>query len=308
MLKRELDSFLRDLKERKRRSKNTVQAYRDDLGPWLVFLERQIAALPKSDPNDPLFLRLYLRERSESGVSNRTLARFLSALSSFQDYLRQIPRKKKYLFVIPRIKFSTRLPSFVPQSESARLFDHGSGRGDKKSYRYFRDYMMVALLYVSGIRREELVGLNLGDIDEGRGLMSVIGKGNKQRQVPIGESTMPDLAEYLRRREQFLTDKSNGQTALFLNQRGDRLSVRSVDRLVKLFGKSVGVALTPHKLRHSFATHLLENGANLLLIKELLGHVSLSTTQKYTHVTAETLKSVYMRTHPRAEEKSQGAK
>lgn len=308
MQKRELDSFLRDLKDRKRRSKNTVQSYRDDLGPWLVFLEGQIAALPKSDPNDPLFLRLYLRERSESGVSNRTLARFLSALSSFQEYLRQKPGTKKYLFVIPRIKFSTRLPSFVPQAESARLFDHGSSRGDKKSYRYFRDYMMVALLYVSGIRRVELVGLNLGDIDEGRGLMSVLGKGNKQRLVPLGESTMPDLAEYLRRREQFLADRAKNQSALFLNQKGDRLSVRSVDRLVKTFGKAVGVALTPHKLRHSFATHLLENGADLLLIKELLGHVSLSTTQKYTHVTAETLKSVYMRAHPRAEGKSQGAK
>ena len=308
MLERELVSFLRDLEERKRRSKHTVQAYRDDLTPWLVFLGRQIEALPESAPNDSLFLRLYLRERSESGVSNRTLARFLSALSSFQEFLTQEPKAKKYLFVLPRIKFSTRLPSFVPQSESARLFEHGSSRGDKKSYRYFRDYMMVVLLYVSGIRREELVGLNLGDIDQERGLMSVIGKGNKQRQVPLGESTMPDLKEYLRRRVEFLAEKVNGQTALFLNNKGDRLSVRSVDRLVKSFGRSVGVALTPHVLRHSFATHLLENGANLLLIKELLGHVSLSTTQKYTHVTAETLKSVYMRAHPRAEGKSQGAK
>lgn len=309
MLKRALESFLSDLVYQKGRSPSTAKAYRDDLAPWLAFLEKQHTRDPQAAPNDPLFLRMYLREGSKKKLSNRSLARFLSALSSFQKYLKENRKARQYLFVIPRIKYSSRLPSFVTQADSARLFDHQNSRDDKKTYQYFRDFMIVSLLYVSGIRREELARLDLRDIENNQNMLSVLGKGKKQRMVPLGESTKPEFEEYLSRRTEFIDGKTVGKAikneALFLNNRGERLSLRSIDRLVKAFGKSGGISLTPHKLRHSFATHLLENGADLLLIKELLGHASLSTTQKYTHVTAERLKSVYAKSHPRAGEKSE---
>jgi len=150
------------------------------------------------------------------------------------------------------------------------------------------------------VRREELAAVKLADIDMRQGMIRVIGKGNKERVVPVGEATMVDLKAYLARRQEFVESRGVSVTALFLNKQGGRLSGRSVDRLVKKFGQGEGLNFTPHALRHSFATHLLENGADLVLIKEILGHASLSTTQKYTHVTAETLKRVYQTAHPRS--------
>ena len=300
MLKKALSGFLKDLSENKGRSAQTVDAYRRDLTPWLEFLEKQYAALPGNALNDPLYLRVYLRERGEAGISNRSLARFLSALSSFQRFLSQRHDSEPYLFKIPRIKFGSKLPGFIPQADAARLFEHGNARSDKQSFFYWRDYLMIALLYVTGIRREELAAIKLGDIDMRQGLIRVIGKGNKERVVPVGETTMADLRAYLSRRKEFVESRHIPVMSLFLNRQGGSLSVRSVDRLVKKFGRGEGLDFTPHTLRHSFATHLMENGADLMLIKEILGHASLSTTQKYTHVTAETLKRVYQNAHPRS--------
>jgi site-specific recombinase XerD len=300
MLKKALTGFLDDLSEHKARSVRTVDAYRRDLSPWIEFLDKQHTALPENPPNDPIYLRVFLRQRSETGVSNRSLARFLSALSSFQRFLSQRRDSKSYLFKIPRIKFGSKLPEFIPQADAARLFEHGNARSDKQSYFYWRDYLMIALLYGTGVRREELAAVKLADIDMRQGLIRVIGKGNKERVVPVGEVTMADLKAYLRRRQEFVESRGVSVTSLFLNRQGGRLSVRSVDRLVKKFGRGEGLDFTPHALRHSFATHLLENGADLMLIKEILGHASLSTTQKYTHVTAETLKRVYQTAHPRS--------
>ena len=300
MLEKALQLFLKDLKETKGRADRTVEAYRRDLTPWVVYLNEQYAAIPGTPKNDPLLLRIYLRNRGEAGVSNRSLARFLSAVSSFQRFLSTKKDGKPYLFKIPRIKFGSRLPEFIPQAEAARLFEHGNARIDKSSYGYWRDYMMIALLYVTGVRREELANIKLADIDTRQGLIRVIGKGNKERIVPIGEVTLGDLRNYLKKREEFVTTKNGKSTALFLNRDGDQITTRSVNRRVKLFGKGEGMDFTPHTLRHSFATHLMENGADLMLIKEILGHASLSTTQKYTHVTAETMKKVYQSAHPRS--------
>lgn len=295
-----MTEFLKDLAETKARSARTVDAYRCDLTPWVDYLERQYAALTSQAKNDPLLLRVYLHERGKAGASNRSLARFLSALSSFQRFLAGLPDSKAFIFKIPRLKFGSRLPQFLPQADAARLFEHGNAREDKQSYFYWRDFLMIALLYVTGVRREELTGIKLADIDMRQGLIRVLGKGNKERVVPIGETTSADLKQYLTKREQFLGEKDVLPGALFLNRLGGALSVRSVDRLVKKFGRGEGLDFTPHTLRHSFATHLMENGADLMLIKEILGHASLSTTQKYTHVTAETLKKVYKTAHPRS--------
>lgn len=295
-----LTAFLKDLAEFKGRATKTIEAYRRDLEPWVTFLEKQHLALPSTAKNDPLLLRIYLRERGEAGVSNRSLARFLSALSSFQKFLSLKRDTKEYLFKIPRIKFGSRLPDFIPQADAARLFEHGNAREDKNSYLYWRDYLMIALLYVTGMRREELAKIKLSDIDLRQGLIRVIGKGNKERVVPIGDATLSDLTDYLKKRDQFMAEINHDSSALFLSRVGNPLSVRSINRRVKLFGRGEGIDFTPHTLRHSFATHLMENGADLMLIKEILGHASLSTTQKYTHVTAETMKKVYQNAHPRS--------
>lgn len=308
MLKQALLAFLKDLAESKGRAAKTVDAYRRDLEPWVTSLEAQHAAMPSGAKNDPLYLRMYLRERADKGISNRSQARFLSALSSFQRFMRtwepvlRLSEKKRseLIFKLPRIKFGSRLPDFIPQSEAARLFEHDTARDDQATYFYWRDFLMIALLYVTGVRREELAGIELPDMDLRQGMIRVIGKGNKERLVPLGDNTLADLRVYLEKRNAFLDTKESRSAALFLNRQGRGLTVRSVDRLVKQFGRRAGLDFTPHTLRHSFATHLLENGADLLLIKEILGHASLSTTQKYTHVTAESMKRVYQSAHPRS--------
>jgi integrase/recombinase XerC len=300
MLTKALESFLKDSADNKGRAPRTIEAYRRDLSPWVSFLEKQYQAQPSAAPNDPLFMRIYLRERSEAGVSNRSLARFLSALSSFQRFMTPHKKYQPYRFKIPKMKYREDIPRFISQKDAVKLFDQEGSREDKQSYFYRRDFIMVSLLYVTGIRREELAAISLSDIDQKRGLITVLGKGSKIRQVPVGDKTLEDLRPYLDVRAEFVSLKESSANALFLNRSGERLSVRSIDRLVGKFARSEGIEFTPHTLRHSFATHLLENGADLMLIKEILGHSSLSTTQKYTHVTAETMKKAYRTAHPRS--------
>ncbi len=213
----------------------------------------------------------------------------------------------------------------------------------------WRDYLMVSLFYLSGIRRAEMAGIKLADIDFRKQIIMVLGKGNKVRMVPYGDSIVSDMKHYLEARENFIgpgagegacrphnpegfRQKSKGLGAdvdicrphnfigpgagegasrphtavtnhkgyLFLNYRGEPLTVRSIDRIVKKYCAPLGRRVTPHMLRHSFATHMLENGADILAIKELLGHSSLTTTQKYTHISTDRLKAVYEKAHPRA--------
>ncbi len=300
MLGESLEKYLKMLYQEKRCAPRTIEAYKRDLLPWVEFLESKYRELPGTAKNDPLFLRLYLRRRSEAGVTNRSLARFLSALSGFQRFLAARSGNKQYIFKLPTMKYRSGIPNFVPQREIRRLFDHSSVRGDKRRYFYWRDYIMIALLYATGIRREELANIKLSDIDLTGGTVTVLGKGNKVRVVPIGDATVSEIDQFLKIRQDFCDEKAARSPFLFLNKQAEPLTVRSVDRLVKKFAASVGLDVTPHTLRHSFATHLLENGADLLLIKEILGHSSLSTTQKYTHITAESMKKAYKIAHPRS--------
>ncbi len=300
MLRKALAAYEKYLAENRRRGARTIEAYHRDLAPFVAFLEKQFAEHPTMTPNDPLILRMYLHQRVQEKVGNRSLARFLSALSGFQKYLANDKAAQKYLFELPKIKFSKRLPSFLSQKDAMMLLDDAKMQPRQDRYAFWRDYLMVALLYVTGIRREELAGIKLSDIDLGRGLITVIGKGNKERVVPVGEQTASDISEYLKVRKDHVETTGAKANVLLLNRRGGALTVRSVDRLVKKFGKAQGLNFTPHTLRHTFATHLLENGADLLLIKEILGHASLSTTQKYTHVTIESMKKAYQTAHPRS--------
>ena len=300
MLNKMLEKYLKYLQDKRQCSLNTIDAYQRDLQAWVSFLEQQYGNLPQASKNDPLFLRVYLHERSKNKISNRSLARFLSALSGFQKFLSAQSGYKKYIFKLPRMKYSANIPEFIPISEIDKLFDSSNLKSDKKKIFFWRDYLMVALLYATGVRREELANIKLSDIDFNSQTITVTGKGNKVRLVPIGETTHDDLMQYLTVREEFLHTKETKSVFLFLNRDGQNISVRSVDRIVKAYAKFQGMDFTPHTLRHSFATHLLENGADLLLIKEILGHSSLSTTQKYTHITAEAMKKVYKQAHPRS--------
>ena len=160
---------------------------------------------------------------------------------------------------------------------------------------WWRDYLMVGLLYVSGLRRSELSRLRYHSL-----ICQACDRYGKVSGVPIGRAAIEEVSQYLALRLDLLALSNRSEDRVFLNLRGGPLSVRSVDRLVKGFARRKGMSFTPHTLRHSFATHMLENGADLVLIKEILGHSSLSTTQKYTHVTAETMKAAYRKAHPRS--------
>lgn len=300
MLRKGLENFLTTISAEKNYSAKTVEAYQRDLDRWVSFLDEKYRELPGTVRNDPLLLRVFLRQRSDENVSNRSLARFLASLSSFQKYLSPHRRYKEYIFKLPKMKYAAALPDFLSQAEASRLLNPAVPQAGNKGYFYLRDYLIIALLYATGMRREELANIKLGDIDLNTGMMTVIGKGNKIRQVPMGETTLDDLKRYLPLRRQLVQTKGTTTRNLVLNRDGLPLSVRSIDRLVKKFGRAGGLDFTPHTLRHSFATHLLENGADLMLIKEILGHASLSTTQKYTHVTAEAMKKVYKTAHPRS--------
>ncbi len=302
MLSKLLNHYLNEMVEQGTFSKRTADSYRRDLEPWVQFLHAQHVAMPHAKKNDPLFLRLYLQKRIEKSISNRSLARFLSALSGFQKYMTAKGKHSESVFLLPKMKYRASLPGFVTQKDAMSLLDEQPAVEIKRTekYRIARDYLMVSLLYATGIRREELGRLRLSHIDLKKGMITVHGKGNKVRVVPLGEQATADFRRYLELRWQYVEQKQIETDALLLNRSGRGLSVRSIDRSVKKFASSRGINLTPHGLRHSFATHLLENGADLMLIKEILGHSSLSTTQKYTHVTAETLKKVYQKAHPRA--------
>ena len=300
MLSSLLEQYFKYLQLEKKYSRHTLDAYKRDLEPFVNFLETEYAKQPTAKKNDPLFLRIYLHQRTEKKVSNRSLSRFLSALSGFQKYLSNNAKGKEYRFKIPQMKFDSKIPEFIPAGEIDKLFEHSQPVKESEKFKYWRDFVIVSLLYATGIRREELANIKLSDIDERVKTITVTGKGNKVRVVPVGETAYEDIKEYLNYRESFQKNKSSNSNYLFLNKFGQPLSVRSIDRLVKKFASLAGMDFTPHTLRHSFATHLLENGADLLLIKEILGHSSLTTTQKYTHITAETMKKAYKQAHPRS--------
>jgi len=196
--------------------------------------------------------------------------------------------------VIPTPRLEKRLPSFLDEQQVVRLLEAPMG----EKWLGLRDRALLETLYSTGIRVSELVGLNFSDLDEISGTIMVRGKGKKERLCPIGETAMRTIRSYVAKRPK----KSRVPYALFISQKGTRLTVRQVDRLFIRYLAQVGLpaAISPHSLRHSFATHLLEHGADLRSVQELLGHSSLSTTQIYTHITPQRLKKIYEQSHPRA--------
>ncbi|OGQ48578.1 MAG: tyrosine recombinase XerC [Deltaproteobacteria bacterium RIFCSPLOWO2_02_FULL_47_10] len=281
---------------------HTTKNYMADLRQFSEYLRKhypQIAsngkgALAKIDHN---VVRNYLS--TLFGKNNpASIARKLASLRSFLKYwIRQGAISTNPAKDVATPKVPKRLPKFLTVDEVAALLKEPSDN-DLLS---MRDKAMMEVMYSSGLRVSELVGLNIKDVSLGEGVVKVAGKGKKERVVPIGSKAQTALANYLVRREESL-EKGSSETAIFLNRQGTRITPRSVERMVQKYLKATGIQkeVTPHVLRHSFATHMLNSGADLRGIQELLGHSSLSTTQKYTHVSVDKLMDVYEKSHPKA--------
>lgn len=294
-MQRHIDKFINYLKVEKNASGHTLANYSIDLRSFGQFLgDREIASV------DNLFLRRFLAEMRGKNYSKRTIARKLAALRSFFKFLYReghIPTNP--ITAVSTPKLDKKLPKFLDVEKMARLIQ--SPAEDTPSG--LRDRAILETLYSTGIRVSELVGLDLDDIDFISGVVKVFGKGSKERMVPIGDQAMRAIRRYVDKRSRPAAKRrAEGEKAVFLNRQGRRLTDRSVRRIVDKYIRACSIEekISPHSLRHSFATHLLDRGADLRSVQELLGHMNLSTTQIYTHVTMERLKAVYDKAHPRA--------
>jgi integrase/recombinase XerC len=284
-------------------SANTVKAYSTDVANFLDFVGRkQLESLTDIDIE---VLREWLWQASQQGLTKATIARKSASVRAFTAWLQQ----NSLIETDPGLRLKSpkagrTLPKVVSRETLGEIFEQLDARISPENPGGILDLLMVELLYASGIRVSELVGLDCGDIDFKRGLLRVTGKGNKQRMVPFGAPARDALERWLREGRPLFADLSRpvkDADALLLTSRGKRVGVRQVYALVAslLEGTPTGVA-GPHALRHTAATHLLDGGADLRAVQELLGHASLGTTQIYTHVSVERLREGYQNAHPRA--------
>ena len=304
-MRKHLKAFLEFLRLNRNASRHTVLAYRGDLSQFVSFLESR-AADRRVGPDDVTYqsVRKFLAELYRDGVEASTAARKLAAIRSFARYLRRegiLEHDPGSLIASPRL--ARKIPAHLDIEEIGVLLD----APDVSTPLGRRDRAILELFYASGLRLSELVGTNLEDVNLSSRLVRVRGKGGKERIVPFNRTAAGSMRTYLPDRERLLRSTGadgdrTAELALFVNYRGGRLSTRSVGRLVRRYvlQSSTRLGISPHALRHSFATHLLERGADLRAIQELLGHSRVSTTQRYTHVNAAQLTALYRKTHPRA--------
>lgn len=307
-----IDDFLMYLKTGKNSSELTLVNYASDLGQLAEFLSELINQPVESIQPDQithLSIRQYLGHLQFLGRSRATIARKMAAIRSFFKYLiRQGLISKSPVELVGTPKREKKLPGFLNATDAAKLVESPS----ENSLLGIRDRAILEVLYGAGLRVSELVGLNLGDVDLVNGYLRIMGKGNKERIVPLGSCASLALEEYAQTSRKVFIQRSRGkqasvannsewETAVFLNRQGGRLSSRGVREIVKKYARQSGLSseVHPHMLRHSFATHLLDGGADLRSVQELLGHARLSTTQVYTHITREQLRRVYKNSHPR---------
>jgi len=292
-----IEQFLESLEFERDASPHTVRAYRQDLAQFTKILEVQ------NDTDLKLVngmrVRTFLARLKESGCSKRTTGRKLASVRALYKYLcRRKHVKSNPASIVRAPKLDRKLPSFLDVQEVARLLEQPRAEG----FAGLRDRAILETLYSTGMRVSEVTGMDVHDIDRRGGVARVLGKGRKERLAPLGKYAMQAIADYLAVREAHFRGKDFQAGAMFLNKRGGRMTARSVERLMEKYALTAGLAhkTSPHTLRHSFATHMLNAGADLRSVQELLGHASLSTTQIYTHVTHERLKKVYDKAHPRA--------
>jgi len=294
-----LNEFLEHMAIEKNSSKLTISSYKSDLEQFLFFCQKtdmQIMSIKKKD------MRLFLGHLLENNYKKVTIARKLSAVRAFLKYLQRegyVSRSNWNSIATPKIPRN--LPKFLYYDQVLHLFSGVS----KKTLLGLRDQAILEMLYGCGIRVGELIKTSLDTLDMDQELILIQGKGARERILPLGDATTRALNKYLRHSRPFLLAKrkdSDQEKALFLNGKGYPLSDRGVRYIFRKYSDRISKEdrFSPHSLRHSFATHLLEKGADLRIVQELLGHVSISTTQIYTHITRDQLKKVYYNAHPRA--------
>lgn len=301
-----MEDYLRMLAHERQLSPHTLAAYRRDLEDLRVFLTDYLGTPDWGwEEVDRLGLRSFMGWCLRRKLSRRTIGRKLSAVRGFFRFLHledRLPLNPARAVRAP--KTEKRLPGHLSRPEMSALFDLAEVRAAENTLAGTRDLLVLELLYGSGLRLSELQGANLSDMDLRSAQMKVRGKGRKERIVPLTRSSVQALRRYEPRRHEAMAPSARrgDHDALLLNARGGRLSRRSIQRQVRALLEKAAAqqGLSVHSLRHSFATHLLDAGADLMAVKELLGHVSLSTTQIYTHTSKERLKEVYRRAHPRA--------
>ena len=300
-MKNEVGDFLDHLTYERNVSPNTIAAYRDDLESFVGFLCRDYLTIGRDQLElarvDHLTVRSYLAHLARRKLSRSSIARHLSALRTFFKYLvREGAVEANPARTVSTPKREKHLPAVLQTSEVALLLE----QTDASTTLGARDAAWLELLYASGLRISELVHIDLDDLELRARLVKVHGKGSKERIVPFGGKAEEALRAYLAVRGELCADAD--EQAVFVNYRGQRITTRSVRRLFDTYLKqaSLRAGISPHTMRHSFATHLLNAGADLRGIQELLGHASLSTTQKYTHLNDWQLIAVYKKAHPRA--------
>jgi integrase/recombinase XerC len=297
MIETDIDTFLQTLGGLRGASQHTVKAYAEDLNQFADYTETNGVA--KIEDIDVRFLRNYLQHLHQRDLARASRARKTATLRSFFSYLvkqGRIPQSPAA--GLRTVKREQRLPKFLRDEEIEALM-----AAPDQSPLGLRDRALLETLYASGMRAAELAGIAIRDVDFAEGCIRVIGKGNKERVTLIGHAAEEALQRYLKLgRPVLVAAVADDDRALFVNRYGKRLSDRGVRKLFDRYcaAASATLKITPHVLRHTFATHLLSNGADLRLVQELLGHASLATTQLYTHVTTERLQEVHRKAHPRA--------
>ena len=292
------DAFLQHMESVKGASVHTVKAYAEDLSQLIEFAETQ--GITDVHAVDSTLLRSFLAYLQSLGLARASRARKTATLRSFFSYLaRQSLLPRSPAVGLRSVKTERRLPKYLRSDEMEALLAAPAA----ETALGLRDRALLETLYATGMRAGELVALCLSDVDYDEGVIRVIGKGNKERMTLLGRQAVFALQRYVRKgRPELLLNAEKDDGALFVNRYGGRLSDRGVRKLFDRYcdAASTHLKITPHVLRHTFATHLLSNGADLRLIQELLGHASLATTQMYTHVSTERLQEVYAQAHPRA--------
>ncbi len=294
-MNQKLDIFLNYLVVEKGLSANTLEAYGRDLSRYIGFLFK--SAVEQPDQVSSALVLAFLGSLKKAGLSARSRTRTLVALRTFHRFL----LAEGYATINPTGQIQaprtlSGLPKTLSPEEVERLLAEPSG----DSYLDRRDRAMFELLYATGLRVSELVGLKVSDLQLDVGYLTAFGKGSKQRIVPMGESALNELHNYLAQGRPLL-DKGRGSSILFLNRSGNGLTRQGFWKIIKRRALQAGIRknITPHTLRHCFATHLLDNGADLRAVQTMLGHADISTTQIYTHVTRERLKRLHAQIHPR---------
>ncbi len=300
--RREVSEFLTHLDKERGQSPHTVKAYGRDLEAFTGFCDRHYGGRWSWAAVDRLGLRGFLGELQRRGLSKRSAARALSAVRSFYRYLQihhDVANAAARAARVPKLE--KRLPTYLDREATERLFRWAETRAAGDDFGATRDLAILELFYSTGIRLSELSGMNLEDIDLLSDQAKVRGKGRKERIVPVGSHASAALRRYLNLREAVVGRTGGDRRAVFLGRHGRRLAPRGVQRAMHVMFDAVGGdTLRVHSLRHTFATHMLDAGADLRAVQELLGHASLSTTQVYTHTSVERLRKVYQQAHPRA--------